>query len=211
MKNPLCKMATSMILGTIISVHCSIAVAQNRLVEPVFPGRNQPNVQRKTTSFRPTVQRDGNVVSSFSASSNTRQMTIRALASALKDASADEREDIESKISAELEKQYEQFLIQNEKQIEQLQQRIDKLKDQLDRRRKAASKMLELEFERVINEADGLIWPGQNEAAAPTADVHIFRNQNPFGQFSPGSPNAFRRPVVVPKPDAVKPARFPDS
>ena len=85
--------------------------------------------------------------------------SVSGMAKALQEASGDEKTEIESKIRTELEQQYDEFLARNEEQIEQLQQRINKLKDQLARRRRAKSRMVDLEFERVVNEADGLVWP----------------------------------------------------
>ena len=78
----------------------------------------------------------------------------------LKDAENDEQKDEAiTAIRGELEKQYEAFLKSNEQQIEELQKRIDGLKDQLDRRRKAKNRMVDLEVERIVNESEGLVWP----------------------------------------------------
>ncbi|MEM9410125.1 MAG: hypothetical protein AAGA30_03365 [Planctomycetota bacterium] len=70
----------------------------------------------------------------------------------------------EDKIVDILEKQYDDFLEENEKQIEQLQQRLDQLKNQLDKRRRAKSKMVDLEKVRIINESEGLIWPDRQKS-----------------------------------------------
>ncbi len=78
----------------------------------------------------------------------------------LKDAENDEQKDkVISEIRGELEKQYESFLNSNEQQIADLQERIDRLKDQLDRRRNAKNRMVDLEVERIVSESEGLVWP----------------------------------------------------
>ena len=102
----------------------------------------------------------------------------------LKNAENEESED-EAKgvIREELEKQYAQFLAANEQQIEDLQTRLDNLRDQLERRRRAKTKMVDLEMERVINETEGLIWP---------EDQSRFPNRmNPFGQSFKRTKNGY--------------------
>jgi hypothetical protein len=76
-----------------------------------------------------------------------------------------ETEDTEAKeklaadIRSMLQKQYDAFLDANEKQIADLQKRLEKLREQLERRRQAKEKMVEMEWERLVNESEGLIWP----------------------------------------------------
>ncbi len=99
----------------------------------------------------------------------------------------DERkEEIETAIRTSLEDQYDSFLAQNEKQIEQLQERLDKLKDQLYRRRQAKAKMVDLEFERIVNESEGLVWP------EPRSRSNLDRRRKGLGDRL-AIPNSWRR------------------
>lgn len=123
-----------------------------------------------------------------------------------KDAESDaDREDAAEEIRDELGKQYDQFLADNEKQIEELQARIERLRDQLDRRREAKSKMVDLEFERVINASEGLIWPeGSRRRRA--------RGINVFSQGQNGGPawaEVERFPAAAPVPAATAPPALP--
>lgn len=82
---------------------------------------------------------------------------------AMKEAESDaERREAEGKVREILVEQYQAFLVENEKQIEQLQKRLDDLKTQLNRRRQAQEKMVDLEMTRVINESEGLVWPNRS-------------------------------------------------
>ncbi len=117
---------------------------------------------------------------------------------ALKEAEGDDaKAEAEDKIRELLEVQYDQFLDANKKQIEELQTRLDNLKDQLERRRRAKSKMVDLEIQRVINESEGLIWP--NDKSNGNRANTIYRN---FGRTSSQNPfdSSIRR---VPAPTAA--------
>lgn len=103
---------------------------------------------------------------------------------------SNEKEEAMDAIRVELEKQYDQFLDENEQQIEQLQERLDKLRDQLVRRKSAKNKMVDLEIERVVNESEGLVWPGRTNQ----------RSRFPSGMF-------FDRPATVPVPAAMPPGQ----
>ena len=129
--------------------------------------------------------------------------SISGMAKALQEASADEKEEIEAKIRTELESQYDEFLARNEEQIERLQQRIDRLKDQLTRRRRAKSKLVDLEFERVVNEADGLVWPDRGSGMF---HYHEF-GKDPFANQNFRGIN-LRRPSR-PRDSAPEPLREP--
>ena len=123
---------------------------------------------------------------------------LRELMKQYKEADRDEKDDLESKIRSLLEEQYDAFLVQNEEQIEQLQERLNRLKDQLDRRRSAKNKMVDLEFERMANEADGLIWPNRSPRGISSWNTQ----STPFGLAPAGVPT---RPDPAP-PRAALPS-----
>ena len=106
---------------------------------------------------------------------------------AMKNAEGDsEQREAESKVRELLEEQYRAFLVENEQQIEQLQQRLNNLKDQLDRRRRAQDKMVDLEMKRVVNESEGLVWPSQRGQRR----VLTWRNENPFDESRQAQPRS---------------------
>ena len=120
----------------------------------------------------------------------SRGNSIAKLAQEMKNASREKKAEIESRIRSELEQQYEEFLQQNEAQIEQLQSRIDRLNDQLKRRRSAMSKMVQLEFDRIVNESEGLVWPNRGRSSYLGRREHLFRDPRtsagPFDQRNDG-------------------------
>ena len=113
---------------------------------------------------------------------------------AMKKAESDEdRRDAEAKVRELLAEQYQAFLVENEKQIEQLQKRLNDLKEQLDRRRRAQDKMVDLEMKRVINESEGLVWPNRSSRRSGGP---MWRNSDPFSAKSFPAPAQTRLPGV---------------
>lgn len=77
-----------------------------------------------------------------------------------KDADDDsDRQAAVEKIREELNKQYDRFLEHQVEEIEQLEKRISELRDQIEKRRDAKSRMVDLKLEMVLSHADGLGWP----------------------------------------------------
>ncbi|QEG22538.1 DUF1559 family PulG-like putative transporter [Mariniblastus fucicola] len=75
------------------------------------------------------------------------------------------RQSALTKIEAILSSQYDAFLIRNESELQEMEGRVRKLRAQLERRKKAKSQLLDLELQRIANEASGLVWPEQPPAS----------------------------------------------
>ena len=170
MKTPFYLIALSPLFGVLVLNCGSMGLTQEQTnqTRPVTNHRSlQPVLSPFTQRSRSVFQNGG--LAEVTRISNRNPNPIEALVEVLKEASDDERPELESKIQSELEKQYDEFLARNEDQIEKLQERIDKLKDQVMRRRSAKARMVDLEFERVINEAEGLVWP--EDRSGPLRDA----------------------------------------
>ncbi len=81
----------------------------------------------------------------------------------LKTADSDEDKSAAKKtIKTELEKQYDAFLENDQKKVDQLFDRLKKLEEQLERRREAKNRLVDLKLEMLISQAEGLGWPTDN-------------------------------------------------
>lgn len=87
---------------------------------------------------------------------------LQSAIKAYREASGEEKSGKRDDVKTELSKQYDEFLGQQQQQIEQLKERIAKLEEQLERRRDAKDRMVELKLEMTLSEADGLGWPSGN-------------------------------------------------
>lgn len=189
MKNPLYLTLLSTLAG-VLALHCTTSGSPQEVLqytqadEADLPGFTR--VQSGPFSGRRALG---------TRKSDTQQ--LRELMKQYKDADGEDQDELENKIRSTLEEQYDEFLAQNEKQIEQLQERLNKLKDQLDRRRRAKSKMVDLEFERMANEAEGLIWPDRQFGGATlwrTGPTGLGVNPGPLPDAAPVMPQLARPP-----------------
>ena len=118
-----------------------------------------------------------------------KQSAYQKAVARLKDAESEkEKDEAIAVIRKELEKQYDEFLVQNEKQLEQMQERLDKLRAQLQRRKRAKDRMVDLRLETVIGEAEGLIWPSNRNS---------FWRAEPTIVHPPSPPSAVTRPAFA--------------
>lgn len=93
-----------------------------------------------------------------------RPSPLQAATDALRAAKSDaQRQKAIATIKSELARQYDQFLNQNDQQLQQMEARLERLRTQLKRREKAKDQMVDLELQRVVNEADGLVWPQKQD------------------------------------------------
>lgn len=76
--------------------------------------------------------------------------------------SDDDKDDAKGKVKTELEKQYDAFLERDQKRIDQLFDRLKKLEAQLEKRKDAKDRLVELKLEMLISQAEGLGWPTDN-------------------------------------------------
>lgn len=106
-------------------------------------------------------------------------------------------------LQSSLESLYDDFIDGQSKQIEELEARLVKLKEQLQKRRDAKSRMVDLKLQMVISQAEGLGFPGGQDSWG-------------FGFIYPGSgevqvaPLPWRDPTSRPlTPAAPSPATTP--
>jgi len=83
------------------------------------------------------------------------------LKQALKDSRSESSRSLtESAIKAELSSQYDLMLKTNDADLVELEKRVARLKQDLLNRRAAKEQMVDIESQRIINEVNGVVWPG---------------------------------------------------
>ena len=71
-----------------------------------------------------------------------------------------EKTSATNEISQVLEKWFKRDLERRENQISEIETRVKKLRDQIDKRKKAKDEIINLRLKTIINEANGLGFPG---------------------------------------------------
>jgi hypothetical protein len=129
-----------------------------------------------------------------------------------------EKTSATNEISQVLEKWFKRDLERRENQISEIETRVKKLRDQIDKRKKAREEIINLRLKTIINEADGLGFPGafeQGSEGDPFSGPHHRTAVPPqafdFGDhpsqefFDFGAPKAPPSPAVLPSPAAPSP------
>jgi hypothetical protein len=123
---------------------------------------------------------------------------MRELAEAKDDATKDKLVEQLHKLLGE---EYDRSLAGHEKSLDKMEERLEKLREQLSKRRSAKSKVVDLRIQQLLNESEGLGWPGPS----PGSNTLQWREQrDPFG-FMNADP-ATRYGVAVPPVPAIAPA-----
>jgi hypothetical protein len=114
----------------------------------------------------------------------------------LKSAKSDaDKTNATNEISKLLEKSFQRDLERREHEIAQVEARVKKLRDQIEKRKKAKDDILNLRLKTIVNEADGLGFPGGFEA-----DSDLFSSR-PKAFGVPGPPHEFDfSPLQTPAP-----------
>jgi hypothetical protein len=86
---------------------------------------------------------------------------VEKLKSAKNDA---DKTNATNEISKLLEKSFQRDLERRERQVAEVEARVKKLRDQIEKRKKAKDDILNLRLKTIVNEADGLGFPGGIEA-----------------------------------------------
>jgi hypothetical protein len=122
----------------------------------------------------------------------------------LKSAKSDaDKTNATNEISKLLEKSFQRDLERREHEIAQVEARVKKLRDQIEKRKKAKDDILNLRLKTIVNEADGLGFPGGFEA-----DSEPFSSR-PRAFRMLGTPHEFDfSPFQTPAPPAA-PSRDP--
>jgi len=126
----------------------------------------------------------------------------------LKSAKSDaDKTSATNELSKMLEKSFQRDLERREHEVAQVEARVKKLRDQIEKRKKAKDDILSLRLKTIVNEADGLGFPGgfgpESESLGPRPGV--FRMPGPPHNFSYSTGEPFEppaAPVGVPGPEA---------
>ena len=89
--------------------------------------------------------------------------TLEELKRSLQTAKEDSaRQLVLTQIDTVLSKQYDAFLHRNELELRQMEDSVMALRNQLERRKNAKEELVDLELQRISNEATGLVWPDED-------------------------------------------------
>ena len=91
-------------------------------------------------------------------------------------------------------KQYDSFIEGQAKQIAELEDRLAKLKEQLDKRRAAKERMVELKLQMVLSQAEGLGFPDAGPANAAFFYGDVGTTMVPAGVPQYPDPNSYQNP-----------------
>jgi hypothetical protein len=121
-----------------------------------------------------------------------------------------EKTSATNEISQVLEKWFKRDLERRESQISEIETRVKKLRDQIEKRKKAKDEIINLRVKTIVNEANGLGFPGafeQESAADPFSSPHFGTDLPHFGTDLP--PQMGDVPFGDPKPPNPPVARQP--
>jgi hypothetical protein len=120
---------------------------------------------------------------------------LRQAVGKLKAAKNDEEKTIATRgISQVLEKSFNRDLEQRETQVSEVEARVKRLREQIEKRKKAKDQIISLRLQTLVNEADGLGFPGQfdqqSEFILAPDDLprHGFRFGFPQDELTPVEP-----------------------
>ena len=135
----------------------------------------------------------------------------------LRKAKTDEqRETVKKRIEKLLSDQYDSYLDNSESELSALEERLTKLREKLKTRSEAKEELVRVELQRVVNEAQGVGWPRQNQTQTTRAQVGryaaqsfipIQRGDTRDYRFADRSPSAFSAPVARPSQATLNVAR----
>lgn len=113
-----------------------------------------------------------------------------------------------AELKANLEKQYDLFVEGQKKQIEDLEARLAKLREQLDKRRAAKERVVELKLQMVLSQAEGLGFPDNGYPNGATMfGQNLYQTPLPSDGYSNVYP-AQDSPALLP-PAPVPPQSIP--
>jgi hypothetical protein len=108
------------------------------------------------------------------------EQAVGSLKSAKSDA---EKTNATNEISKILEKWFKRDLERRERQIAEIETRVKKLQDQIEKRKKAKDEIISLQVKTIVNEAEGLGFPGHFDAESEM-------NRSPMLYRTPAAPPA---------------------
>jgi hypothetical protein len=103
-----------------------------------------------------------------------------------------------AELKANLEKQYDLFVEGQKKQIEDLEARLAKLREQLDKRRTAKERVVELKLQMVLSQAEGLGFPDNGYPNGATMfGQNLYQTPSPLSEKLNAYP-AQESPALLP-------------
>jgi hypothetical protein len=116
-----------------------------------------------------------------------------------------------NEISKLLDKWFKRDMERREKQIAEIEERVKKLREQIDKRKKAKEDIINLRLKTIVNEADGLGFPGGFEHdvegfGPPRNGFHVFTPPRAAHfDVTPTAPAVPDSPIGVPGPEEPSP------
>lgn len=133
---------------------------------PALPAAAPVQIANPASPFGPRTRTVDGVWSTGSRIGLARANSFESFANKIKSAEDDEaRQEAIDQARAALEKHYDQYVDGYEKQVSQMEERVAKLRDQLDKRKAAKERLVEMKLEMLTSQADGLGWPGDSPPA----------------------------------------------
>ena len=121
-------------------------------------------------------------VNVFSPLATTYGRTPSPLTKALQELAEAKDDTAKDKIIEQLHKllseEYDRNLAEHEKSLDKMEERLEKLREQLSKRRSAKSKVVDLRIQQLMNESEGLGWPGPSQG---TNSFNWRMGRDPFG------------------------------
>ena len=106
-----------------------------------------------------------------------------------------DKADARAKLRELLNGEYDRLMEFEAQELKKLEQRLAELREQLDRRRAAKAKMVDLRLETLVSEAEGFGWPSQRSRAST-----LFGRGSRLRSTAPGQFPAPPAPPEVPVP-----------
>lgn len=168
----------------------------NRPQEPVYPLHLQdgtPVVYRRKTVPRTVYE---TVAVQVSAEEAKQLQAMHAAKAKLKKAENEAARKVATDVIQQcLVKQFEQDLVQREKELTAVEERLKTLRQQLEKRKQAKDEIITLRLKTIINNAEGLGFPGDEDLRSPTEDT--------VPSFGPGpiDSSGYDSRRTIPSPD----------
>ncbi len=125
-------------------------------------------------------------------STRTNSKTAKAYALLKKAESDEDKKQAEEDLREALSEEYDLSLESHENNLAQLRARLEELEQELAKRRDAKDQLVDLRLQMIVNEVNGLGWPGQNSYYPGSVEQLLFNIREPHPPSSPLSPSHLR-------------------
>lgn len=160
--------------------------------------------QRRVTRMVPTVGLETVELSPEEIEANQSfQNAVKTLRSSTEEETRNKAKDT---MHSALEKQFDIDFARREKELAEVEQRVRKLRDQLEKRKAARDRIVELRLQTLVNETEGLGFPDTrvSEGSDPfffgtASDAALLFDTSPFDQQIKSEPA-----IIAPSPPEIK-------